>query len=80
MFEYSVLSWLLSINSFNNPSLRAGAGVSQHVTLGSQSGRGNCQSGEGRKIIIRMAFTTEHFLCARPWAESFIHIVLLSFI
>lgn len=78
--EYSVHSWQLIVNSFNNTSLRAGSGVRKPVTLGLQSGRRNCQSGEGREIIARVAFITEHLLCARPCAESFIHIALLSFV
>lgn len=77
-FEYPVHSWKFIINSFNNTSLRASSGVRQPVTPDLQSGRRNCQSGEGREIIVRVAFITEHFLCARPCAESFIHIALLS--
>lgn len=61
-FEYSVHSWQVNIKSFNNSSLRERSRNRQHVTLGLRMGRGNHQSGEGREIILAVAFITGQIL------------------
>ena len=77
VFEYSGHFWQLSINSFNNLSLRAGG--KQYVTWGLRMADGQLPKW-GREITLSVAFITKHFPHTMPCAESFVHIALPNLI
>ena len=74
MFESSGHFWQLSVNSFNNLSLRARG--EQYITWGLRTTEGQLPKW-GREITLRVAFIiTKHFPRTRPCAESFVPIAL----
>lgn len=77
VFAYSGHFWQLSINSFNNLSLRAGG--KQYVTWGLRMTEGQLPKW-GREITLSVAFITKHFPHTMPYAESFVHIALPNLI